>query len=176
MSPDHWAHLVRWPQWYATKGFMNLRSMGAGQRNIRLGLLALALVLIYVLHLLVSGRETFPTSGKNGKLIWADSPRGRPADEWTPEEDDFSRDTDLGRVRNRTLGFEKVFTIGLKERTDKRDAMALMSSLTGFDIEWFEGVRPGDIPDKAVPFGIDVSSVRDNFLGSWRGHLNVIRQ
>jgi hypothetical protein len=85
-------------------------------------------------------------------------------------------DADLGRITNRTLGFEKVFSIGLNERTDKRDALTLMSSLTGFDIEWIEGVRPGNIADKAVPFGIDASAVRDNFLGTWRGHMNVIRQ
>ena len=95
---------------------------------------------------------------------------------WPPEAGNTRRERDTGRVFNRTLGFEKVFSIGLKERTDKRDAMTLMSSLTGFDIEWVEGVRPGDISDKAVPFGIDVSAVRDNFLGSWRGHMNVIRQ
>ena len=83
---------------------------------------------------------------------------------------------DFGRVSNKTLGFEKVIAIGLPERTDKRDALELMASLTGFDIEWVDGVKPSSIPNKAVPYGIDPAAVRDNFLGSWRGHMNAIRQ
>lgn len=83
---------------------------------------------------------------------------------------------DLERVINKTLGFEKVIAIGLPERSDKRDAMELMASLSGFDIEWVDGVKPSSIPSKAVPYGIDPSAIQDNFLGSWRGHMNAIRQ
>lgn len=32
-------------------------------------------------------------------------------------------DTDIDLVGNQTLGFEKVFAIGLPERSDKRDAL-----------------------------------------------------
>ncbi|KAL7793134.1 glycosyltransferase family 25 protein [Trichoderma ceciliae] len=87
-----------------------------------------------------------------------------------------SAQLDFGRVANKTLGFEKVIVIGLPERSDKRDAMELMASLSGFDIEWVDGVKPSSIPNKAVPFGIDPAAIRDNFLGSWRGHMNAIRQ
>ncbi|UKZ49500.1 hypothetical protein TrVGV298_003747 [Trichoderma virens] len=83
---------------------------------------------------------------------------------------------DFERVTNKTLGFEKVIAIGLPERSDKRDALELMASLTGFDIEWVDGVRPSSIPNKAIPYGIDPSAIRDNFLGSWRGHMNAIRR
>lgn len=83
---------------------------------------------------------------------------------------------DIERVINKTLGFEKVIAIGLPERSDKRDALELMASLSGFDIEWVDGVKPSSIPSKAVPYGIDPSAVQDNFLGSWRGHMNAIRQ
>jgi len=51
------------------------------------------------------------------------------------------------------LGFEKIFAIGLPERSDKRDALALTSSLTGFKIDWVDGVKGESVPDKALPFG-----------------------
>ncbi|RYP45114.1 hypothetical protein DL768_008506 [Monosporascus sp. mg162] len=37
--------------------------------------------------------------------------------------------TDIYRVTNDTLGFSKVFVVGLPERSDKRDSMALTSAL-----------------------------------------------
>lgn len=45
--------------------------------------------------------------------------------------------------------------VGLPERSDKRDALALTSSLTGFKIDWIDGVRGQTIPDKALPFGVN---------------------
>lgn len=82
---------------------------------------------------------------------------------------------DFGQVANRTLGFQKVMAIGLPERSDKRDALDLMAALSGFEIDWVDGVRSSSISDKAVPFGIDVTKMHDNFFGSWRGHMNAIR-
>ena len=76
---------------------------------------------------------------------------------------------------NSTLGFEKVFAVGLPERSDKRDALALASRLTGFEIEWVDGVRGEEVPDKALPFGVDRVQLWENNLGSWRGHMNAIR-
>lgn len=83
---------------------------------------------------------------------------------------------DVNRVTNGTLGFGKVFVIGLPERSDKRDALALASSLTGFNVEWIDGVRGESIPDKAVPFGIDRKVLMETNLGSWRGHMNAVRR
>lgn len=83
---------------------------------------------------------------------------------------------DINRVTNSTLGFSKVFVVGLPERSDKRDAISLSSALTGFDIEWVDGVRGEAIPDKAVPFGIDRKKLMETNLGSWRGHMNAIRR
>ncbi|KAK9774089.1 putative Glycosyltransferase family 25 protein [Seiridium cardinale] len=80
-------------------------------------------------------------------------------------------------VFNRTLGFEQVFVIGFPERTDKRDAIALMSGLTDFDVQWLDGVRGQNIPDQALPFGWDRQGQSlESHLGSWRGHVNAIRQ
>ncbi|RYP44662.1 hypothetical protein DL768_008896 [Monosporascus sp. mg162] len=84
---------------------------------------------------------------------------------------------DRGRsdVFNATLGFEKVFAIGLPERSDKRDALSLMASITGFKLTWIDGVRGSSIPDKALPFGWDRKVMPDANLGSWRSHINAIR-
>ncbi|KAI1345064.1 hypothetical protein F5Y15DRAFT_364734 [Xylariaceae sp. FL0016] len=80
------------------------------------------------------------------------------------------------QVTNDTLGFSKVFVVGLPERSDKRDALALTSSLTGFHLEFVDGVKGNEIPDKAVPFGIDRVQFQDTNLGSWRGHMDAIRR
>lgn len=83
---------------------------------------------------------------------------------------------DINRVTNDTLGFSKIFVVGLPERTDKRDALALTSALTGFHVDFVDGVRGESIPDKAVPLGIDRHALMENNLGSWRGHMNAIRR
>ncbi|KAK6953170.1 hypothetical protein Daesc_005470 [Daldinia eschscholtzii] len=80
------------------------------------------------------------------------------------------------RVGNETLGFEKIFVVGLPERSDKRDAIALTSKLTGFGVEWVDGVKGETVPDKALPFGADRKKLWETNLGSWRGHMNAIRR
>lgn len=145
-------------------------------RNRVLVLLVLGIVIFYGLTVTITSLIPPSVDWEHRTMIWEDKENNRPTHKWSEDADNTRRDGDLDRIFNRTLGFEKVYSIGLSERTDKRDALALMSSLTGFEIDWIEGVRPGEIPDKAVPFGIDVAAVRDNFLGSWRGHMNVIRQ
>ncbi|KAI9049405.1 hypothetical protein LZ554_006439 [Drepanopeziza brunnea f. sp. 'monogermtubi'] len=82
----------------------------------------------------------------------------------------------LDPVTNATLGFERVFAIGLAERSDKRDALALISSLTGFKIEWVDGVRGESVVDKALPYGVNRTQLWESNLGSWRGHMNAIRK
>lgn len=77
---------------------------------------------------------------------------------------------------NDTLGFSNIFVIGLPERTDKRDAFALTSALTGFHVEFIDGVKGESIPQKAVPAGVDRHALMETNLGSWRGHMNAIRR
>ncbi|KAI0098278.1 glycosyltransferase family 25 protein [Nemania sp. FL0031] len=77
---------------------------------------------------------------------------------------------------NDTLGFSNIFVVGLPERTDKRDALALTSALTGFHVEFVDGVKGESISDKAVPSGVDRHALMETNLGSWRGHMNVIRR
>lgn len=80
------------------------------------------------------------------------------------------------RVTNSTLGFGKIFVIGLPERSDKRDALTLASALTGFEVDWIPGVRGESIPDKAVPLGVDRKKLMETNLGSWRGHMHAVRR
>ncbi|KAI1497590.1 glycosyltransferase family 25 protein [Biscogniauxia marginata] len=79
-------------------------------------------------------------------------------------------------VTNETLGFSKIFVVGLPERSDKRDAFALTSALTGFHVEYVDGVKGEAIPDKAVPFGVNRGPLGESNLGSWRGHMNAVRR
>ncbi|KAF3771411.1 family 25 glycosyltransferase [Cryphonectria parasitica EP155] len=87
-----------------------------------------------------------------------------------------SSPAEINRVANDTLGFSEIFVVGLPERSDKRDALVLSAALTGFHVEWVDGVEGETIPDKAVPFGINRYSVTESNLGSWRGHMNAIRR
>ena len=47
--------------------------------------------------------------------------------------------------------FEKILVVGLKERTDRRDVIALQSSLTGLHVDWVDGVKGADVFDVALP-------------------------
>ncbi|KAK5079141.1 hypothetical protein LTR64_002438 [Lithohypha guttulata] len=80
----------------------------------------------------------------------------------------------LADVQNSTLGFQKVFAISLSERTDHRDTLALTSALTGFEVDFIDGVKPSDISEKAMPPnpGIGDGGAR----GAWRGHMNALRK
>ncbi|ROV90744.1 hypothetical protein VSDG_08300 [Cytospora chrysosperma] len=110
-----------------------------------------------------------PAAASSSKSIAPEKPYGR-------EYKGHSTPPDINRVTNSTLGFGKVFVVGLPERSDKRDAITLASTLTGFDVEWIDGVRGEDIPNKAVPFGVDRALLMETNLGSWRGHMNAIRR
>jgi hypothetical protein len=39
----------------------------------------------------------------------------------------------------------------LKERTDKRDFLTVSASVSGFEVEWLDGVRPQELQQKALP-------------------------
>lgn len=52
---------------------------------------------------------------------------------------------------NSTLGFQKIYAISLPQRTDRQDALTLMSVLSGLDIDIAPGVRGEDVLEKTVP-------------------------
>ncbi|TPX16396.1 uncharacterized protein E0L32_004045 [Thyridium curvatum] len=82
-------------------------------------------------------------------------------------------------INNATLGFQKVFVVGLPSRTDRRDGMLLQASLSDVDIEFVDGILGKDINEKAIPqtkkkdenqrMGLPV-------IGSWRAHMNAIHE
>lgn len=56
-----------------------------------------------------------------------------------------------GPATNSTLGFQKIFAISLPQRTDRQDALTLMSVLSGLEIDIAPGVRGEDVLEKTVP-------------------------
>ncbi|KAL6237029.1 hypothetical protein BDW75DRAFT_93767 [Aspergillus navahoensis] len=79
------------------------------------------------------------------------------------------------RIKNETLGFQHIYAIGLRERTDKHDSLTLAASATGMDVEWLEGVRPGDVSQKALPQGMDNPEIPYTVILCWRAHMNALR-
>ncbi|KAJ5761970.1 uncharacterized protein N7511_005352 [Penicillium nucicola] len=84
------------------------------------------------------------------------------------------RDGALDRISNGTLGFEHVYAIGLKERTDKRDFLTVSAAVSGFQVEWLDGVRPQELQQKALPEGYNLSVTDPNAIGCWRAHMNAL--
>ncbi|CAG8904582.1 unnamed protein product [Penicillium egyptiacum] len=97
---------------------------------------------------------------------------------WSISIPDVSRNTLGGSVfehiQNSTLGFEHIYAISMKERTDKRDFLTLAASVSGFKVEWLDGVRPDDLHPKAMPDGLDPSLVKPTVVACWRAHMNAL--
>ncbi|KAK7755699.1 hypothetical protein SLS62_002310 [Diatrype stigma] len=154
-------------------------------RTTTLGIAALALVAIFFLF---TPRATYPSLdtqqqqqqdvGRQQQQTPPIPPPQQESEQKQPHSSSHSlQDVDTSRVTNGSLGFSKIFVVGLPERSDKRDAMTLTSALTGFHIDFVDGVRGETIPDKAVPFGVtDRKKFMETNLGSWRGHMNAIRR
>lgn len=142
------------------------------QRRGPLAIVATAAVAICVVLYLMSSQG--PPTGSSISEAWAYTREPlASSSSWLSKS---RLQADLKSVYNSTLGFQKVFAISLPDRSDKRDAISLTARLTGFDVEWIDGVRGESIPDKAVPLGIDRPPFPDNPLGCWRGHMNAIRR
>lgn len=52
---------------------------------------------------------------------------------------------------NSTLGFQRIFAISLPQRTDRQDSLALLSVLSGLEIDIAPGVRGEDVLEKTIP-------------------------
>ncbi|KAL1985644.1 hypothetical protein VTN96DRAFT_7511 [Rasamsonia emersonii] len=83
-------------------------------------------------------------------------------------------DRSLASIRNETLGFEKTFAIGLKERTDRHDYLALAASISGIRVEWLDGARGETILEKALPEGFNTTILKPAAAGCWRAHMNAL--
>ena len=73
------------------------------------------------------------------------------------------------------LQFEKILVLNMPERSDKRDAMSLAASLSGFNVNYIDGVYGETIPNKALPMGQEQRKMSNRTIGSWRAHMNAIR-
>lgn len=82
----------------------------------------------------------------------------------------------LDHVDNSTFGFEKIFVVGLPSRTDRRDGMVLQAAVSNIEVEFIDGVRGDDVPDKAIPSALGLERPPPGLLGSWRAHMNAIRE
>jgi hypothetical protein len=71
-------------------------------------------------------------------------------------------------VYNTTLGFQKVFTIGLSERTDKKDLSTLAASFAGFQVEYLPGVKADEVDAKAAPSVSRSSVTKQDDMADYR--------
>lgn len=68
-----------------------------------------------------------------------------------------------------------MLVISLPERSDHRDTVALTSSLTGFNVDFVDGVDVKTISDKVMPPDLGVGDLKGGAKGAWRAHMNALR-
>lgn len=66
--------------------------------------------------------------------------------------------------------------VGLPSRSDRRDGMVLQAALSGIEIEFIDGVYGQDVPDKVIPLEKGAERPKNATIGSWRAHMNAIRE
>ncbi|KAF9893916.1 hypothetical protein FE257_008887 [Aspergillus nanangensis] len=81
----------------------------------------------------------------------------------------------LEAVRNETLGVEKVFAINLRSRPDKQDAIILGSSLSGFQVDFIDGVTPDQVDPKSYPYKWNYDHKVTEYAAR-RAHVNAIQR
>lgn len=54
--------------------------------------------------------------------------------------------------------------------------MTLQAAVSGMSIEFIDGRNGHDIPDKALPNGVDRTKFPPNPLGCWRGHMDAVQR
>ena len=52
--------------------------------------------------------------------------------------------------------------------------MVLTAALTNISVEWVEGVKGDDVPDKVLPPGDSKKNLRAGDIGAWRAHINAL--
>ena len=71
------------------------------------------------------------------------------------------------------MQFEKVLVVGLPERSDRRDSIALALDASRVHYEFVNGVHGEDVPKKALPPKAN-PGLRPTNIGSWRAHVNAL--
>ncbi|GLB14831.1 hypothetical protein AtubIFM61612_004633 [Aspergillus tubingensis] len=74
-------------------------------------------------------------------------------------------------IANNTLGFEKIFAISPVQRLDRRDAIVLASSATGFHVDFFDGF----VLEKDSSKDLNGSKSIEAFTAS-RPHANAVQR
>ncbi|KAJ5106771.1 hypothetical protein N7456_003446 [Penicillium angulare] len=82
---------------------------------------------------------------------------------------------DIAAIENGTLGFGKVFAINMASRPDKRDNIALGSSVCDFSVDWIDGVFPEDINPKTYPYNWKKDNQKSEYAAR-RAHVNGMRR
>jgi hypothetical protein len=72
--------------------------------------------------------------------------------------------------------FEKIYVVGLPSRTDRRDGVVLSAALSDMSIDFIDGVLGDTVLDKALSVTEEHERMPDPVIGSWRGHMNTIRE
>lgn len=79
-------------------------------------------------------------------------------------------------ARNSTLGFEAIILISLDSRTDRQDAISLITSSVDIKItKVVSAVKGEDISEKAMPGGSAKAILPKPYLGSWRSHMDAFK-
>jgi hypothetical protein len=79
-------------------------------------------------------------------------------------------------IANGTLGFEKIYAIGLSDRSDRRDSLELAADVTNLQLTWMDGVLSSLMNQKTIPPTYKLPAVLPGVIGCWRSHMNVIRK
>ncbi|VUC32940.1 unnamed protein product [Clonostachys rosea] len=82
----------------------------------------------------------------------------------------------MNDIYNTTLGFEKIFVIGLPERTDRRDSITLQAALSNLDFEFIDGVYGDNVKNKAIPKTTEHERLGPGTVGCWRAHMDAVHQ
>ncbi|KAL2832903.1 hypothetical protein BDW59DRAFT_93893 [Aspergillus cavernicola] len=81
----------------------------------------------------------------------------------------------LHSITNETLGVQKVFVVSLPSRLDKRDNIALGSSVSDFQFEWIDGITPDQINPKTYPYNWNYDH-RPVEYAARRAHVNGMQR
>lgn len=72
--------------------------------------------------------------------------------------------------------FEKIFVINAPWRTDRKDSISLAASHSGMSVNFVDGVDAEKIHEKAYPPGRAERGLSKGLKGSWRAHMNALRE
>ncbi|KAK9465387.1 hypothetical protein V1512DRAFT_242100 [Lipomyces arxii] len=76
------------------------------------------------------------------------------------------------QAMNETLGFGEIVVVSLPDRTDRRDALEIISAYTNLKLKFVDGVDGSKMSKKEWPDETP-KTFRDSMLGCWRAHANL---